>query len=256
MNAPVPKLLDVFADWIKAGKVNDTPAAAIAALPPTITAGLDAGLVMFVCSASGDDGTRPGNVHSDYRDTSLMFLVDPATGGTVNPAEFPDDGEFYLAAVVGNRGDAPGGQYMSPPATAVEAFALVVLENAGARVSVPLPALSNLDVNSSDETYKVYFLRKGEYDIVGFRLSARPIFSGLLDVVAASGLDLGGRTPEQWVRDPSAQLSAVVIIRGGSEPLPSLDETPLTNRRIGQKNLPHFSAGLAVVPHPSAGTAI
>ena len=44
---------------------------------------------------------------------------------------------------------------VSTPATVVEALALVVLENAGARVSVPLPALSNLDVNSSDETYKV-----------------------------------------------------------------------------------------------------
>jgi len=40
---------------------------------------------------------------------------------------------------------------------------------------VQLPALSNLDVNSNNGVYGVYFLRAGEYDVVGFRLAVQTV---------------------------------------------------------------------------------
>jgi len=43
--------------------------------------------------------------------------------------------------------------------------------------------------------YGVYFLRAGEYDVVGFRLAVQTVFDGLVAAIAASGMNLGGLTP-------------------------------------------------------------
>src|SRR5437660_767198 len=50
INAPAPKLVQVFADWIAAGKTNDVPNGVLATIPPTITSGLNAGVSLFACS--------------------------------------------------------------------------------------------------------------------------------------------------------------------------------------------------------------
>jgi len=252
VNAPAPKLVQVFADWIQAGKVNDVPNGVLGTMPPPIAGALDPGVVLFACSMPGDDGVRPGNVPPDYWATSLIFLVDPATGNSVFPGQLSAASDYYLAAVIGNRGNAHGGRYMSPAAVGLEAAGWVMVWNAGTSPSVQLPALSNLDVNSTNGVYGVYFLRSGRYDVVGFRLNVQTVFDGLVAAVAASGMDLGGLTAAEWVHAEGAHLCAKVLVRTENESWPALGDTPLTNRRLAQKNLAPFAADVSVVaPDPN-----
>lgn len=252
VTAPAPKLVQVFADWITAGKVNDVPNGVIATMPAPIAAGLDPGVQLFVCSVAGDNGIRPGTVLPNFWDTSLIFLVDPSNGNTVNPPELSASNEYYLTAVIGNRGTVTAGQYDSPPAVAVEAAGWVMVFNTGISPAVQLPALSNLDQNSKDGIYGVYFLKPGRYDVVGFRLNVQTAFDGLVKAVGASGMNLGGLTPEEWVRAESAHLCAKVLVRTMSESWPTFGDTPFTNRRMAQKNLVRFAVDVAVTsPDPN-----
>lgn len=252
VSAPAPKLVDVFGTWIGANKPNDVPNAVIATMPPPIGSGLDSGVSLFVCSMPGDDGVRPGSVPPNYWATSLIFLVDPANGNTVVPIELSATSEYYLAAVIGNRGNAAGGHYMSPPAVAIEAAAWVMVWNSGASPAVQLPALSNLDVNSTNGVYGVYFLKSGRYDVVGFRLNVQTVFDGLEAAITASGMNLGGLTPADWIHAQGAHLCAKVLVRRVDESWPTLGDTPLTERRLAQKNLAPFAIDLALVsPDPN-----
>lgn len=249
---PTNKLVQVFGDWIAAGKVRDVPSSVIATMPAPITAGLDPGVQLFVCSVTGDDGTRPGTVPSNFWATSLIFLADPSTGNTVNPPELSASSEYYLTAVIGNRGSGSAGQYNNPPGVAVEAAGWVMVFNTSTSPAVQLPALSNLDQTSTNGNYGVYFIKPGRYDVVGFRLNVQTVFDGLVKAVAASGIDLGGLTAEEWVRAESAHLCAKVLVRTATESWPTFSDTPFTNRRMAQKNLARFAVDLAVTsPDPN-----
>jgi len=250
VSAPAPKLVAVFGDWISAGKTNDTPNGVIGTEPGAIGA-RDAGIVPFVCSMPGDDGVRPGAVPADYWATSLIFLVDPSNGNTAHPSELGASSEYYLTAVVGNRGNTAGGRFASPAAEKLESAGWVMVWNSGMSPAVQLPSLSNLDVNSIDGIYEPYFLKAGAYDLVGFRLNVQTVFNGLVAAIAASGVDLGGMTPEEWVHDQGAHLCAKVLIRRESQSWPTLGTTPIMDRRIAQKNLAPFAIDVAVTnPDP------
>jgi hypothetical protein len=252
VSAPAPKLVDVFGTWIAANKPSDVPGAVIATMPPPIVSGLDSGVSLFVCSMPGDNGVRPGTVPPNYWATSLIFLVDPANGSTVFPSQLSATSEYYLAAVIGNRGNTAGGHYLSAPGVAIEAAGWVMVWNSGMSPAVQLPALSNLDVNSTNGVYGVYFLKSSQYDVVGFRLNVQTVFDGLVAAVTASGMDLGGLTPADWIHAEGAHLCAKVLVRRVDESWPSLGDTPLTNRRLAQKNLAPFAIDLAVAsPDPN-----
>lgn len=251
VSAPAPKLVEVFGNWITAGKVNDVPNGVIGTMPPPISGGLDPGVALFVCSVAGDNGIRPGTVPPDFWNSSLIFLVDPANGNTVTPSELSAYSEYYLTAVIGNRGNTDGGRYLSSPGVKIEAAGWVMVWNTGMSPAVQLPALSNLDVNSTNVIYEVYFLKSRQYEVVGFRLNVQTVFDGLVKAIGESGIDLGGLTPEQWVHAQGAHLCAKVLVRREDESWPSLGDTPFTNRRLAQKNLAPFAIDLAVVdPDP------
>ena len=246
ISAPAPKLVQVFADWIGAGKTNDVPNGVLGTMPPTIASGLDTGVSLFTCSVAGDNGIRPGTVPPNFWDTSLIFLVDPSTGATVTPANLAATSEYNLTAVIGNRGNTAGGRYLSTPGVKIEAAAWVMVWNTGMSPSVQLPALSNLDVNSNNGVYEVYFLRAGEYEVVGFRLVVQTVFDGLVKAIAASGMNLGGLTPSDWVHAQGAHLCAKVMVRKDTDSWPLVGDTPFTDRRLAQKNLAPFAVDLAV----------
>ena len=255
-NATV-KLVDVFKTWITNGQVRDIPNNVIASRPPSpIAAPLDAGKALFVCSMPGDTGVRPG-VPPDFWATSLIFLVDPATGNTVNPPTLTAAADYYLVAVIGNRGNTAAGRYLNQT-PAVEVSASVMVWNTFLSPGVQLPALSNLDINATNGLYEQYFLRSGEYDIAGFGLNVQTVFNGIIAAINASGVtqaDLGGLTPEAWVLDQPAHLCAKVVIRGETigQPFPSFGtDTPDTNRRIAQKNLAPFELTITTTsPNPT-----
>lgn len=244
-SAPAPKLVDVFGSWITAGKINDVPSDVIGTMPPPFDGG-DAGVSLFVCSVADDNGIRPGTVPPDFWNSSLIFLVNPANGDIENPTELSASSEYYLTAVVGNRGNAAGGHYMSPSAVRLEASGWVMVWNTGMGPAVQLPALSNLDVNSKNGVYEVYFLRQGRYEIVGFRLNVQTVFDGLVKAIDDSDIDLGGGTAADWIHTQGAHLCAKVLVRTVNEPWPLVGDTPLTNRRLAQKNLAPFPIDLAV----------
>lgn len=245
LSAPAPKLVDSFADWIIAGKVDDIPNSVIAEKPSTISS-TSAGTDLFVCSVANDDGTRPGNVPSNYWSTSLIYLVDPLTGNTVNPGNLGASSEFYLAAVIGNRGNTNTGRFSSPAGSKVEVAAWVMVWNTGMSPAVQLPSLSNLDDTSSDGLYEPYFINGGSYDEVGFRLNVQTVFNGLVSAIEDSGTDLGGLTAQEWVHAQGAHLCSKVLLREGNDPWPTLGDTPFTDKRIAQKNMSPFAIDLSV----------
>jgi hypothetical protein len=249
VNAPAPKLVKVFGDWIAAGKVNDIPTGVLGQVPPVIkrTSG---GISLFVCNLPGDDGVAP--VPSNYWATALIFLTDPATGATVNPPQLAATAEYHLTAIVGNRGNTGAGRYLAGGGgPKIECEAWVMVWNTGFSPAVKLPALSNLDVAATSPRYEVYFLKAGSYDVVGFRLPVQTVFDGLVKAIEEAGVDLGGLTPEQWVHAQNAHLCTKVLIRHANEGWPAPGDTPLQNRRVAQKNLAPFAVDLTVAdPEP------
>jgi hypothetical protein len=246
------KLVDVFGRWITEGKINDTPTDVLSTVPAPIVDGLDSGVSLFVCSVAGDNGTRPGTVPSNFWAHSLIFLVDPNTGATVTPSQLSSSGNFNLVAVVGNRGDAGAGRFNAPAAVKVEAAAWVLVFNSGASPAVQLPALSNLDTNSTNGFYEVFAIGAGRYEVVGFRLEVQTVFDGLVRAISESGIDLGGFPPEIWLQGQGAHLCAKVLVRQETESWPLIGDTPFTNRRLGQKNLVPFSIDVTVTtPDPN-----
>lgn len=250
INALFPKLLVVFGNWITAGKIDDIPEDVILTVPGPIKQTV-AGIDLFVCSVAGDTGERPGTVPSNYWATSLIFLVDPATGNTATPSQLSSSSEYYLTAVIGNRGNANAGRFADPSGARVDAACWVMVWNSGMSPAVQLPALSNLDVTSTDGIYESFFLDGGRYDIVGFRLNVQDVFNGLVKAISESGTDLGGLTPAEWVHAQGAHLCVKVLVRAGNDPWPTLGDTPFTDKRIGQRNLAPFTVDLSVTdPDP------
>jgi hypothetical protein len=249
VNAPNPKLVTVLADWISAGKVNDVPGDVLKKIPNPVARPVD-GVVPFACNMPGDDGVAP--IPAKYWSTSLIFLVDPATGHTVFPADLAASDELFLVAVVGNRGTQDAGRYAEIPGPKIEVEAHVMVWNSGMSPAVKLPALSNLDADATSPVYESYFLSGTGYDVVGFRLAVQVVFDGLVEAVGQSGADLGGLTPEQWVLNHPAHLCAKVRIRSAGQSWPALGDPPTTERRIAQRNLAPFAPGTTVEdPQPA-----
>jgi hypothetical protein len=256
VNAPVP-IVSVFGSWITGGggisaKQNDIPSGvvnptngAIANVPATIAAPLDNGVSLFVCSMPNDNGARPGPVPSDYWATSLIYLIDPSTGHTATPTTLNAGDEWFLVGVVGNRGNAEAGEYLSGAANpGVESAGVVMVWNTTFSPGVELPALSNLDVTDTNPIYDSYIMRSASYDVVGFRLNVQNVFNGIIaaltQAVANNQINLGGLTPTQWVLQSPAHLCAKILIRPQGGAFPNVGDTPITNAALAQKNLAPF----------------
>jgi hypothetical protein len=243
INAPAPKLVTVLGDWIVAGKIDDVPDDVLSQVPATMRRP-SSGVVPFACNMPGDDGVAP--VPSNYWATSLVFLVDPGTGNTVAPSHLAAGTEYFLAAVLGNRGNERGGRYGTSGGVTIESDAHVMVWNTGMSPAVKLPALSNLDAGSSAPVYESYFMPAGGYDVVGFRLPVQTVFDGLVKAVAESEVDLGGLSAAEWVLNHPAHLCARVRVRRVDQGWPSLSDPPTTERRLAQKNLAPFAVDLTV----------
>jgi hypothetical protein len=253
-------LVDAFAAWLAAGKPQDFPASITLPNGGTVAGALDAGgPSMFVCSAANDNGTRPGTIPNDFWNSSLIFLVDRTNGVVANPPTLHGAQEYYVAAVVGNRGDAVGGKYGMGPGAAIApgvqavAWALT-FGTGGASPAVQLPSLSNLDVNAQNGINDLYFLPSAGYDIAGWRFTVQTVFDGLVaainDAVANGVFTLpAGVTAEQWLKTPPSHVCLKVAARRDDQSWPAYDASPLVERRIAQKNLVVFDVDLAA-PSP------
>jgi hypothetical protein len=250
------KLVDAVATWADNGHLNDIPTGVIGAEPGPIKGPPDSGVSPFVCSFAGDTGNRPG-VPSDYWDTSLIFLVSPTNGSIVTPSQLSAGNEYYLAAVVGNRGQADGGKYSNTNGngTAVQAKGIVMVWNTTFSPGVELPSLSNLSVSATNSQYDQYLLRSGAYDVVGFRLNVQTVFDGIIaalnSAVTNNQIDLGGKSAHDWVIAQGAHLCAKVVVRQGTDSYPLVGAVPDSDARIAQKNLAPFDVSITDTGAPN-----
>jgi len=254
------ELVSAFGAWLAAGKPQDFPAFVTLPGGGTVSGGLDAGASIFVCSSASDNGTRPGSVPSDFWASSLIYLVNRFNGTLANPATLHASDEYYVAAVVGNRGNAVGGKYgsgpgaTSSPGLQATAWAMT-FGTGGASPAVQLPSLSNLDVTSKSGMNEIYFLPSARYDIVGFRLVVQTVFDGLVLAIESAVADgvftlPTGVSAEQWLKTPPSHVCLKVAARRDDEGWPAFDASPQVERRIAQKNLVAFDLDLAA-PSPS-----
>lgn len=253
-------LVNSFATWLAMGKPVDVPTPSLpnsGSVPGAPVTGVN----VFVCSSSGDDGTRPNSsIPPAFWASSLIYLLDPASGMPASPSTLHAGSEFHVAAVVGNRGTAPGGRYSTNPTTAhtpevqAQAWALV-FGTGGASPAAQLPSLSNLDPTSLSGIYDAYCLKPGKYDWVGFRFPVQLVFDGLVaaisDAVTAGTFMLpSGVSAEQYLKAPPSHVCLKVAVRRGDQSWPAHDASPLIEARIAQKNLVVFDTDLGV-PSPS-----
>jgi hypothetical protein len=247
------KLVDVFGTWISTDQqLKDIPSGALGTMPANF-AGPDPGVKPFVCSKPGDQGARPTALPNFWA-TSLIFLVDPATGNTITPPSLVPGAEHYVVAVVGNRGSTNGGRFLGQT-NALQAAAVVQIFGTSVSPGVRLPALSNLDLNDTNSTYEQYFLRSGQYDVVGFRLNVQTVFDGLVAAVHQAAvvdgtLNIGSSTPEQWIKTPPSHLCVKVVTRVQGDQFPAIDTSPEQDARIAQKNLVPFDVTISDTGNP------
>ncbi len=249
LNPPSHKLVDVLGTWISSGQIKDVPNGAIASKPTAPIPGpLDSGLSLFVCSLPGDTGVRPGAVPANYWATSLIFLVDQNTGATIFPSTLTAGSEYDLVAVIGNRGTTDGGNYNNVPGPGIETAGIVMVWNTVDSPGVELPSLSNLDVTDANPIFEQYFLKSGQYDIVGFRLNVQTVYDGIVaavnQAVSNGTLNLGGLTADEWVHAQPAHLCAKVVIRQQGGAFPNFGDTPINNKALAQKNLAPFDVNV------------
>jgi hypothetical protein len=253
MNPPSHKLVDVFSTWISTDhQLKDIPSGAIGTMPASF-AGPDPGVKPFVCSKPGDQGARPTALPNFWA-TSLIFLVDQSTGNTIAPPSLVPGAEHYVVAVIGNRGNTNGGRFLAQ-ANALQAAAVVQIFGTSVSPGVRLPALSNLDLNDINPIYEQYFLRTGQYDVVGFRLNVQTVFDGLVAAVHQAAivdgtLNIGTSTPEQWIKSPPSHLCVKVVTRVQGDQFPAIDTSPEQDARIAQKNLVPFDVTISDTGNP------
>jgi hypothetical protein len=166
----------------------------------------------------GDTGIRPGTVPSNYSATSLISLVDQNTGATVFPGTLTAGSEYNLVAVIGNRGNADGGNYLTTPGTGIESSGIVMVCNTVHSPGVELPSLSNLDVADKIPIFEQYFLKSGQYDVVGFRLNVQAVYDGIIAAVnqAVSGGTLKSRGAHR--RRVGARATSASLCEGCHRP--------------------------------------
>lgn len=246
-------LVNAFANWIAAGRPMDIPAFIAPPGGGVVPGSADAGgSKPFVCSSATDDGTRPGTVPSNFWATSLIYLVDPTNGAHATPPTLQNGGEFYLAAVVGNRGDAAGGKYSGPTGPAALTTSELVAKGyamawgtGGSTPSVTLPSLTNNDHASTAGNNDIYFLKSMRYDTIGFRFPVQPVFQALIlaiDAAVADGTFVlpSGVSASDYITTTPSHVCVKVAIRKEGETLPAADASPLTEPRIAQRNLARF----------------
>jgi hypothetical protein len=242
-------VVDVLGRWISIDhQVADIPSGVLGTVPPAFT-GPDVGVVPFVCSKPGDQGARPDPLPNFWA-TSLIFLVDPNTGNTITPPTLVPGAEHYVAAVIGNRGNTDGGRYRGQP-NALQAAAVVMIFGTSVSPGVRLPALSNMDLNDINPINETYFLRSGQYDVIGFRLNVQTVFDGLVAAVNQAvnvnhTLNIGTATPADWVKTSPSHLCVKVVVRVQGDQFPAIDTYPSQDARIAQKNLAPFDASINV----------
>ena len=267
-NTAPHRLIDAFADWIAAGKLNDTPKSfaltydSWVANPPKLFPGLPdlnkpgskETPILFVASMPGDDGRRHGDhgtpdvpldhVPDNFWNTSQIFLTNEQ-GATQTPATLKSGEEYYVTALIGNSGNWGAGSAMAPPAINVlcDAFAF----NTAFSPNTPLPSLSNLDPASPAAAYEQYYLAPEMWDVAGFRFNVNSVFAKLKVALAAANMDLGGATVDEWLANSHACVK-VRITQGegdniykpaGNAPL-TLTSNPRIDRHIAQRNLAPF----------------
>jgi hypothetical protein len=270
-NTGAPRLIDVFATWITNGKQDDTPRT-----PPLTYSSLKQTVlkpfgfaktsedfpILFIASMSGDDGRRPGDkgtppadsnhVPAHFWATSQIFLTYPAgvpghpAGTIAHPPHLLPGEEYYVSAVIGNAGNLPAGRVVSNNKILVACEAQAFNSGMGP-VTPPLPALTNLDVQSTWPLYEQFGLGTGRYDIIGFRFNVDWVIAGLKQALIDDGTYLGGISAEEWLNDGHPCVK--VLIRGG-EPVgpytidpnapPTFDSNPRTERHAAQRNLAPF----------------
>jgi hypothetical protein len=266
-----PPLIDAFAAWISNGKTDDSPQdapltkAALAATvlkPFGFAKGSDYFPILFVASFGGDDGRRPGDkgvpavpanhVPAHYWNSAQIFLTYPAgvvghaPGTIAHPAHLQPGEEYYVAAIIGNAGNVPTGRVVGNNKILVVCEAQAFNSGFGP-ATPPLPALANLDPQSTWPVYEQYGLGKQRYDVIGFRFNVDSVIAGLKKALADSGTNLGGLTPDQWLNDSHPCLKVLINAGEPAGPYapdpnapPTFDSDPQTERHAAQRNLAPF----------------
>ena len=267
-------LVQRFGDWIGAGRINDIPKDAnnLLSKKPGVWAGASAHPDPFVCSMPNDTGDRSA-LSADWWNTSLIHLIDPSSGKSVTPPALTAASEFYLGAVIGNRGVAGAGDagrcraalQSAGQGTKLVSKAVVMVWNTSFSPGVELPALSNLEPVSAtpgapkpNSQYEQYFLPGGSYDLVGFHLKVKTVYDGIVAACVAAGFTPPGSTSvTDWVlqasegQHPPAHLCVKVVVTEEGTPYSLVDATPLTDIRIAQKNLMPFAMDVTASVNPN-----
>jgi hypothetical protein len=274
-NATTPRLIDAFGDWIKAGKVDDSPqdaplsfvALKQATLAPWPLKNQEYTSVLFVASMPGDDGRRHGDlsmpdppanhVPPNFWATSQIFLTWPpgvpgqTAGKIANPASLKPKEEYWVVALVGNAGgDGTGvtANVNSPKCTLLgDAQCFNTFTSPG----TSLPSLDNIDPASTSPTYEALYMAGGSYDVAGFRFNVDAVFSQLATALGnqVPPAMLGGLQPADWLRDGHPCVKVRVMAgeqldhfppAGNAPQPPTLESNPLVDRHIAQRNLAPF----------------
>ncbi len=270
-NAGSVKVIDAFGAWIGNGKIDDLPkdapisSTALAATtlkPFGFPKGTDIAPILFMASMPADDGRRPGDkgvpavtidhVPPHYWETSQIFLTYPAgvpghaPGKIAHPGHLKPGDQYYVAAIIGNAGNAATGRVAGNNKILVVAEAQAFNSGWGP-ATPPLPALANLDVQSTWPVYEQYGLGKERYDVVGFRFDVDWVIAGLKQALIDDGTYLGGISPEEWLDDSHPCVK--VLINAGepagpfapnSNAPPNFGSDPRSERHVAQRNLAPF----------------
>ena len=272
-NSGSPTLIDAFATWITNEKTDDSPVDAPltkAALAATVLKPFgfpktsDAFPILFVASMPGDDGRRPGDkgvpavlpdhVPAHYWATSQIFLTYPAgvpghAAGTIaHPASLKSGEEYYVAAIIGNAGNVPTGRVVFPGTNKILVKCEAQAFNSGfGPATPPLPALANLDVQSTSSIYEQYGLGKERYDVIGFRFNVDAVAAGLTKALSDAGTDLGGLSANEWLNEGHPCVKVLITAGEPQSPyapppnaLPTFDSNPRAERHAAQRNLAPF----------------
>lgn len=258
-----PRLIDKMADWIKAGKLEDSPKGVIsfvslAAAGPAAFPGIPANKqepILFVASKKGDDGRRTGdgdtmdpgaNALDKFWTTGQIFLTDN-TGVVQYPAVLPLGTEYYAAVVIGNSGTAGSGRVQASNQkifVTADALAFGTTDS----FSTSLPPLSNLDINDSNASYEQFWLGPKTYDVAGFRYDVTKVFNDLANQLT-SHMNTGQLSAQDWLFGHHSCIK-VKLTGGEPSPLPFPPQagkpaTPQFDRHLAQRNFKPFGIALA-----------
>ena len=218
------------------------------AFPALARAGIGAAPRLFVASLMGDDGRRPGDpnafralpdpgpadyVPANFWATSQIFLTEE-TGRIVQPALLKPGETYCLAAIVGNGGDAGAGRAVAgqrPIEVRCEALAFSTC----IAPATPLPPLLNPDSLHADPVHELPHLDKQSRDVAGFHLDVDKVHAALAAALGDADIDLGGLTPQEWLKDSPPSLK--VAVSGGEGAPLAPGSTPRLDCRIARRNL-------------------